>query len=75
MNPPSHLGNIEATGDERSIVYATGPKNQPKALIFINFDPAIRLTRMRNWHPMKTSSQHSEEITSRIVIYAQHGIE
>jgi hypothetical protein len=43
------LGNIEETGDERSIVYATGGKDKLRALIFINFDPAIKLSGLKDW--------------------------
>ncbi len=49
MNPPSHLGNVDVTGDDRSFVYATGGKDQPKALIFVSFDPAHNLG-LRKWH-------------------------
>ena len=55
MNPPSHLGNVEVTGDDRSFVYATGGKDQPRAIIFVNFDPAINLG-LRKWHG-KTENQ------------------
>ena len=43
LNPPSHLGNVEGTADERSLVYVTGGCDQPKALIFGGFDPLINL--------------------------------
>jgi hypothetical protein len=49
MNPPSHLGNVEVTGDDRSFVYATGGKDQPRAIIFVSFDPANNLG-MRKWY-------------------------
>lgn len=49
LNPPSHLGNVEGTADERSIVYVTGPCDQPQALIFIAFDPAIKLAGLKRW--------------------------
>jgi len=49
MNPPSHTGNVEGTADERSMVYVTGSHNEPKALIFIGFDPSIRLTGLKKW--------------------------
>jgi len=48
MNPPSHLGNVEVTGDDKSFVYATGGKDQPRAIIFVNFDPANNLG-LRKW--------------------------
>jgi hypothetical protein len=49
MNPPSHLGNVEGTADERSMVYVTGACNEPQALIFIAFDPAIKLAGLKRW--------------------------
>lgn len=49
MNPPSHLGNVEVTGDDRSFIYATGGKDQPRAIIFVSFDPAINMG-LRRWH-------------------------
>jgi hypothetical protein len=49
MNPPSHLGNVEGTADERSMVYATGPCDEPQALIFLAFDPAIKLAGLKRW--------------------------
>jgi len=49
LNPPTHLGNVEGTADERSIVYITGGNNTPSAIIFISFDPAIKLMGIRNW--------------------------
>ena len=49
MNPPSHLGNVEGTADERSIVYVTGERDSPQAIIFIAFDPAIKLVGLKQW--------------------------
>jgi hypothetical protein len=49
MNPPSHLGNVEGTADERSMVYVTGAYGEPQALIFIAFDPAIKLAGLKRW--------------------------
>ena len=49
MNPPSHLGNVEGTADERSMVYVTGAYGEPQALIFIAFDPAIKLAGLQRW--------------------------
>lgn len=43
LNPPSHLGNVEGMADERSLVYVIGGEDKPHALIFIGFDPAIKL--------------------------------
>jgi hypothetical protein len=49
MNPPSHLGNVEGTADERSMIYVTGGSDEPQALIFIAFDPAIKLAGLKRW--------------------------
>jgi len=50
MNPPSHLGNVEGTMDERSLVYLTGGCDQPRALIFVGFDPSINLVGVKQWN-------------------------
>ncbi|KAH8808050.1 hypothetical protein F5884DRAFT_821520 [Xylogone sp. PMI_703] len=49
LNPPSHLGNVEGTADDRSLVYVTGGTMAPQALIFISFDPAIRLEGLKKF--------------------------
>lgn len=49
MNPPAFLGNVQGTADERSLIYVTGNEEAPKAVIFINFDPAIRLAGLKKW--------------------------
>jgi hypothetical protein len=49
LNPPSHLGNVEGMADERSLVYVTGGEDKPQALIFIGFDPAIKLEGLTKW--------------------------
>jgi hypothetical protein len=44
LNPPGYVGNTHGSGDERSMVYATG--NQAgglKALVFVSWDPSIFL--------------------------------
>lgn len=43
LNPCSNLNEVEATSDERSIVYMTGssPSTQDRAIVLINFDSAI----------------------------------
>jgi len=52
MNPPTHLGNVEGTADERSLVYLTGARNAPQAIIFLSFDPAIKLVGLKTWGGM-----------------------
>jgi hypothetical protein len=49
LNPPTHLGNVKGTADERSLVYMTGPEEEPQAIIFISFDPATKLEGLKGW--------------------------
>lgn len=46
MNPDSLCGAVRVMNDDRSIVYETGGAGEPKALIYISFDPAARLAGM-----------------------------
>jgi hypothetical protein len=49
LNPPAFLGNVKSTTDERSLVYTTGDINGPQAIVFISFDPAIKLQGLKKW--------------------------
>ncbi|KAI9742173.1 MAG: hypothetical protein M1818_004073 [Claussenomyces sp. TS43310] len=49
MNPTTHARDVQATADERSLVYASGEKGQPQAIMFISFDPAIKLHGLSKW--------------------------
>jgi hypothetical protein len=49
MNPLAYQGNVEGIFDERSLVYATGLCGKPRALVLINFDPAVKLEGLKNW--------------------------
>jgi len=49
LNPPSHLGNVEGTSDERGLVYVTGGVDAPQAIIFVSFDPSTKLSGMKRW--------------------------
>ena len=53
LNPPTHLGNVEGTADERSMVYVTGASDKPQAIIFVGFDPAIKLEGLKRWPGLK----------------------
>ncbi|XXH03564.1 sphingolipid delta-4 desaturase [Hypoxylon texense] len=47
LNPPGYLGSVDASSDERSLVYATGEDaNGLKVLVYVSFDPAARLAGM-----------------------------
>ncbi|KAF7874281.1 hypothetical protein EAF04_002953 [Stromatinia cepivora] len=52
LNPPTHFGNVEGTADERSLVYVTGGYDSPQAIIFVSFDPAIKLSGLKKWGGM-----------------------
>ncbi|KAK3934401.1 hypothetical protein QBC46DRAFT_427552 [Diplogelasinospora grovesii] len=48
LSPPSHRGNVHGTWDDRCLVYATGgTTDRLKAIIFVSFDPTIRLMGAR----------------------------
>jgi hypothetical protein len=49
LNPPSHLGNVQGTADERSLVYGTGGCDKPQAIVFLGFDPAMKLAGLKRW--------------------------
>ncbi|KAI0153200.1 hypothetical protein GGR57DRAFT_148552 [Xylariaceae sp. FL1272] len=48
LHPKGNQGCIEATGDERSIIYSTsnGSKDGVKVLIILSFDPAVKFQGM-----------------------------
>lgn len=50
MNPPAFIGNVHGEFDETSLVYMTGAEGEPKAIVFVNFDPAIKLQGLKKWH-------------------------
>lgn len=47
LNPPTHLGNVEGTADDRSIVCITGQPGEPQALVFICFDLLVKLEELK----------------------------
>lgn len=47
-------GNVLGTADERSLVYVTGGCHAPQAIVFVSFDPAIRLAGLKVWGGGKT---------------------
>jgi hypothetical protein len=53
LNPPTHLGNVEGSADERGLVYVTGGSERPQAIVFVGFDPAIRLVGLKRWGGIK----------------------
>lgn len=52
VNPPSHTGAVRGAWDERSLVYSTGGgggAGAMQALVFVSFDPGIRLPGLKEW--------------------------
>ncbi|KAI5927005.1 hypothetical protein F4810DRAFT_699275 [Camillea tinctor] len=47
LNPPNHVGYVNAMRDERSMIYASGEDSKKlKTLIYLSFDPATKLSGM-----------------------------
>lgn len=53
VNPPGHLGAVKGAWDERSLVYSAGSgpgrDGGMQALVFVSFDPSIRLSGLKEW--------------------------
>lgn len=49
LNPPSHTGSVKGAWDDRSVLYSTSHADGLQALVFISFDPAIRMPGLREW--------------------------
>ncbi|TLD29361.1 hypothetical protein PspLS_03514 [Pyricularia sp. CBS 133598] len=47
LNPQTHRGDFTGMWDDRSMCYATG--GPTKTIVFISFDPSIRLAGTRPW--------------------------
>jgi hypothetical protein len=58
LNPPNHLGVMNGTADERSIVYMTGSgdNDSPRAAVLMSFDPAIKLRGLKGWKRESTAT-------------------
>lgn len=67
LNPPKFLGNVQGTWDERSLVYVTGDKGAPQALIFVGFDAALRLKGLRQWEQVKDVGSHTFAHSPKII--------
>jgi hypothetical protein len=47
MNPPGYVGKVQGTFDEGALVYSTGQEGGQKAIVMVNFDPAVHLHGLR----------------------------
>lgn len=59
MNSQDHVGEVQAVADDRCIVYTTGLIGQLKALVLVNFDPAVQLKGLQKWN-----TRHAEGNTA-----------
>lgn len=49
LNPPNHPGRVTGTFDDTSLVYSVGKEGTSKALVFVNFDPSLRIPGLKRW--------------------------
>ncbi|KFZ11516.1 hypothetical protein V501_04725 [Pseudogymnoascus sp. VKM F-4519 (FW-2642)] len=47
MNPPGYMGKVHGTFDGTGLVYSTGGEGGQKAIVLVNFDPAVHLRGLR----------------------------
>ena len=71
LNPPSHTGNVKGAWDDRSMVYSTSHADGMQALVFISFDPAIRLQGLREWGGESLKSKSDEAKNFEKTVYGK----
>lgn len=49
VNPPAHTGDVRGVWDDRSMAYSLSHADGMQAVVFISFDPAIRLQGLKAW--------------------------
>ncbi|PKS07643.1 hypothetical protein jhhlp_006249 [Lomentospora prolificans] len=61
LNPPGYSGDVEATADYGSLIYAVAQSGNSsrKVLVYIGFDPSVNLYNLRPFHKSYTRRQHS----------------
>ena len=47
MNPQGYVGKVQGAFDGTALVYSTGGEGAPKAIVLVNFDPAVHLHGLR----------------------------
>ncbi|KFY15927.1 hypothetical protein V492_01674 [Pseudogymnoascus sp. VKM F-4246] len=47
MNPPGYIGKVQGAFDGAALVYSTGQEGGQKAIVMVNFDPAVHLSGLR----------------------------
>lgn len=67
LNPSPDMSEVEATSDERSIVYMAGSSSSPehKAIVLINFDPAVSFPDLPFLGSGESQSRHRPETEAR----------
>ncbi|ROW13287.1 hypothetical protein VPNG_05421 [Cytospora leucostoma] len=63
LNPPSYSKNIHGVWDDRSMVYSLAHTDGMQAIVFISFDPAIRLQGLKVWGDKSTGREGAAKTT------------
>lgn len=61
VNPPSHVGSVKGTWDDRSFLYSGTNAEGVQALVFLSFDPGVRLQGLQTWGQEQQSADTSGE--------------
>lgn len=65
MNPPGYIGKVHGTFDGTALVYSTGGEGAQKAIVMVNFDPAVHLRGLRKCSMADLGSGAAASTTSR----------
>lgn len=65
LNPPTHPGRVTGTFDETSLVYSIGKEGTFKALVFVNFDPSLRIPGLKYWKDVQKHAATPNQDTQR----------
>ncbi|CAN8106501.1 unnamed protein product [Discula destructiva] len=65
VNPPLHAGNVVGAWDERSFVYSVESTTNAgmRAVVFVGFDPAIKLRDLPEWGEQQQQQQQHDLTT------------
>lgn len=65
LNPPSHPGRVTGTFDDTSLVYSVGKEGTFKALVFVNFDPSLKIPGLKRWKDVQKPAVAPNQYTQR----------
>jgi hypothetical protein len=68
MNPQGYIGKVSGIFDDNSLIYMTGKEGQLNAIVFVDFEPLVKLTGLRKWHGTldATEEQTNQDDTSKL---------